>query len=128
MKALLDTHTFLWWNTNDPQLSPVVRAFIMDGRNEIFFSAISAWEIVIKVKRGRLELPEPVETYLLSRIRLHSFQLLPIQFSHTLQVSKLPELHRDPFDRILIAQAQVEEQALLSSDEQIKPYDVKRIW
>jgi PIN domain nuclease of toxin-antitoxin system len=128
MKVLLDTHTFLWWNMDDPQLSPAARALIADGRNEIFLSAASAWEISIKHARGRLELPEPPVTYVPSRMRHYHFRALPVEVHHTLHVNTLPDLHRDPFDRLLIAQAQLEDLSLVSGDEEVHRYDVKVIW
>lgn len=128
MRALLDTHTFLWWNMDDPQLSPAARALIADGRNEIFLSAASAWEITIKYARGRLELPEPPATYVSSRMRHYHFQALPVEVHHVLHVNTLPDLHHDPFDRLLIAQAQLEDLSLISGDEAIRRYAVKLIW
>lgn len=128
MKALLDTHAFLWWNTNDSQLSETARGIISDGRNEIFLSAASAWEIAIKFNRGRLVLPEPPEKYVSSRMLLHHFQALPVQVSHALHVCVLPDYHRDPFDRMLIAQARLEKLSLLTSDSEIARYDVTIVW
>lgn len=78
MKALLDTHTFLWWNLDDPQLSDTVRAFISDGHNEIFLSASSAWELANKYSKGRLKLPETPEHYVAQRLTRHRFSALPI--------------------------------------------------
>jgi PIN domain nuclease of toxin-antitoxin system len=128
MKALLDTHAFLWWNLDDPQLSDAARSFIGDGRNEIFLSAASAWEIAIKYARERLELPETPERYVSQRIAEHRFTPLPIQLSHALQVYALPDLHRDPFDRLLIVQSQMEGLPLLSADPDIARYEVEVIW
>ena len=128
MRALLDTQTFLWWNTNDPQLTAVVRDIIADGNNEIFLSAASAWEIAIKAAGGRLVLPESPEKYVAARLTLHRFQGLPIQLSHALRVYSLPEIHRDPFDRLLIAQSQLEKMPILTADENISSYEVEVIW
>jgi PIN domain nuclease of toxin-antitoxin system len=128
MKAILDTHTFLWWNLADPRLSPTAREFISAGENEIFLSAASAWEIAIKTGRGRLILPEPPERYVANRMLLHHLQPLPIQLSHALHVFNLPNLHQDPFDRLLIAQSQLENLPLLSADPEIARYDVNVIW
>lgn len=128
MKALLDTHTFLWWNLNDPQLSETARAFISDGRNEIFLSAASAWELAIKYSKGRLELPETPEHYVAHRLTRHRFSALPIQLSHALQVYRLPDIHKDPFDRLLIAQSQLEGLPILSADSEVAQYDVEIIW
>ena len=128
MRALLDTHAFLWWTTDDPQLSAVARAFIGDGQNEIFFSAASAWEIAIKFAKGRLELPETPDEYVARRLAQHRFQALPIQLSHALRVAALPEIHTDPFDRLLVAQSQLESLPLLTADAEIARYEVERIW
>jgi PIN domain nuclease of toxin-antitoxin system len=128
MKALLDTHTFLWWTTNDPRLSPAARAFIMDGRNEVYFSVASAWEIAIKAARGRLGLPSAPDRYVTERLRSNGFKRLPIQMSHALEVYHLPPNHADPFDRLLIAQSRLENLPLLSGDGAISSYDVKTIW
>ncbi len=128
MRALLDTHTFLWWNTDDPQLSEPVRAVIRDGANEIFLSAVSAWEIAIKAARGRLILPESPEKYVADRLTLHRFQGLSIELSHALRVYSLPDLHHDPFDRLLVAQSQMEGIPILTADENIVRYPVEVIW
>jgi PIN domain nuclease of toxin-antitoxin system len=128
VKALLDTHTFLWWNTDDPQLSDPVRAIIADGNNEIFLSAASAWELAIKAALGRLSLPEPPEQYVAGRLTLHNMHGLPIQLSHALRVYSLPDIHRDPFDRLLIAQSQMENMPILTADENISDYQVEVIW
>lgn len=128
MKALLDTHTFLWWNINSPELSDTARDFIADGSNEIYLSAASAWEIAIKYAKGRLELPETPEQYVAHRLTKHGFSPLPIQLSHALHVYQLPPHHQDPFDRLLIAQSQLEALPLLSIDSQIKRYNVSLVW
>jgi len=128
VRALLDTHTFLWWNIDDPQLSPIARDFIVDRRNELYFSAASAWEIAIKAGRGKLVLPEPPEKYVATRLALHRIHALPIQLSHALRVYELPELHRDPFDRLLVVQSQMEDLPILTADENIRRYSVETIW
>lgn len=128
MRALLDTHTFLWWNLDDPSLSSAAKECIEDGQNEILLSAASAWEIAIKYARGRLSLPEPPERYVANRIAHYGFQALPIQLSHALRVAGLPLIHHDPFDRLLIAQSQMENLPLLTSDPEIAKYGVNMIW
>lgn len=128
MNALLDTHVFLWWNMDDPQLSPTARAFIGDGQNEIYFSAASAWEIAIKFARERLALPQSPDRYVAERLSLHRFTPLPIQLSHALGVYTLPDIHRDPFDRLIIVQSQMEGLPLLTADADIARYDVEVIW
>ena len=128
MKALLDTHVFLWWNTDDSKLSPLAREVIGNGDNEIYISAVSAWEITIKYQIGRLELPEPPQQYVPNRMAMHRFLAMPIQVSHTLQISALPPLHKDPFDRLLIAQSQMENIPLITADDALRNYDIEIIW
>jgi PIN domain nuclease of toxin-antitoxin system len=128
VKALLDTHTFLWWNLDDPQLSDTAREFITAAENDLFFSAASAWEIAIKAARGRLQLPDSPDEYVAVRLTRHRFTALPIQVSHALRVHALPDLHRDPFDRLLVAQSQLEGLPLLTADPEIGRYDVDIIW
>jgi PIN domain nuclease of toxin-antitoxin system len=128
LKALLDTHTFLWWNLDSPQLSPTAREFIADGRNQIYLSAVTAWEIAIKFAKGRLILPEPPDVYVSHRLNEDNFLALPIQVSHALQVAQLPDIHQDPFDRLLIAQSQIEKLPLLTTDLLIHQYPIETIW
>ncbi|BAY99417.1 hypothetical protein NIES37_33990 [Tolypothrix tenuis PCC 7101] len=128
MRALLDTHAFIWWVTDDSQLSVTARNVIADSGNSLFLSVVSAWEIVIKNKLGKLALPEAVEQYIPTRLAMNRFESLPIQMSHVLQVASLPNIHRDPFDRILIAQSQVENLPIVTIDQQITQYAVPTIW
>ena len=128
MKYLLDTHTFLWWCLGAEQLSPHARDMIADGRNEIFFSAASVWEIAIKTGKGRLTLPEEPGHFISSRMSLHRFLPLPVQISHALRVYDLPPHHADPFDRLLVAQCQMESMPLITKDEEIQRYEVEIIW
>jgi PIN domain nuclease of toxin-antitoxin system len=128
MRALLDTHTFLWWNLDDPQVSPAARDFIGQGANEIFLSAASALEIAIKCARGRLALPETPDKYVANRMSLHRFLPLPVQMSHALHVFDLPDIHRDPFDRLLVAQSQLEGLPIVTGDLEIARYEVDVIW
>ncbi len=128
MRALLDTHTFLWWITGDPRLSRKVREIISDGENELFLSAASGWEIAIKAKLGRLQLPDAPERFIPEQMALNAIESLPIQMSHALHVYNLPDHHRDPFDRLLIVQAQLENFPILTADPRIARYSVKVIW
>jgi PIN domain nuclease of toxin-antitoxin system len=128
VKYLLDTHTFLWWNLEDLQLSPQAKEIIADGSNEIFLSAASAWEIAIKAAKGRLILPESPAQYIAERMSLYRFQSLAVQISHASLVYQLPPHHNDPFDRLLIAQSQFESLPLLTGDEAISRYEVEVIW
>ena len=128
MKVLLDTHTFLWWITDHPKLPSRVREIIGDGNNELFVSAASGWEIAIKAKLGRLQLPDEPQRFILEQLSLNAIQSLPIQMSHALHLFSLPDHHRDPFDRILISQAQLEGLPILTADPQIALYPVEVIW
>ena len=128
MRALLDTHTFLWWNMDHPQLSAVARAFIADGGNQVYLSAASAWEIAIKYARGRLVLPDAPRQYVAERMSRHRFQPLPVEISHALHVCELADIHQDPFDRLLVAQSRLEELPIITGDEAIRQYGVDVIW
>jgi len=128
MKVLLDTHAFLWWITDDPKLSSRAREIISNIKNELFFSAASGWEISIKVQIGRLKLPDEPQRFIHGQMRTNAIQSLPILMSHALHVSTLPDHHRDPFDRLLIAQAQLEGFPILSADPQMAKYQIEAIW
>jgi PIN domain nuclease of toxin-antitoxin system len=128
MRLLLDTHTFLWWVADDAQLSERVKQLIANGSNEVFFSVASAWEIVVKASLGRLWLADDPETFIDDQLEANAFEVLPIHLRHALAIGGLPDLHRDPFDRMLIAQAAREGMAILSADPQIGGYPVEVIW
>jgi len=128
MKVLIDTHTFLWWNTGDPLLSTHAKEIIADGRNEVYLSAASVWEIVIKTAKARLILPESPAQYISKRMSLYRFKSMPIQISHAAYVYELPPHHNDPFDRMLIAQSCLESMPLVTRDEEIQRYDLETIW
>lgn len=128
MRALLDTHVFLWWITNNPQLPQDVRSIIADGDNELFFSAASCWEIAIKAHLGKIILPQKPDIFISDQLATNSIQTLPIQASHALHVFNLPYRHRDPFDRMIVAQAQMEKLPIITSDALIAKYKVRVIW
>ena len=128
MRVLLDTHTFLWWVMDSPRLSTQSRQIITDGNNAIFLSAVSGWEMAIKAQYGRLQLPKTPDLFVAEQLALNAFQSLPVQMSHALHVYTLPQHHRDPFDRLLIAQSQLEDMPLLSADSEIGAYNVHVIW
>ena len=128
MRLLLDTHAFLWWVGDDPRLSDIAGDAIANGANQIFVSVASAWEIAIKAGLGREEVPEPLHEFLGEQLRANAFELLPIHLRHAAAVSSLPHLHRDPFDRMLVAQAVQEHLAIVSRDEQVHAYGVEVIW
>ena len=128
MNLLLDTHTFLWWVTDDPQLSKKARELIGNGRNRVCWSAASSWEVAIKFALGRLPLPDIPEKFLLDALAANQIESLPITDLHAFRAGHLPRHHRDPFDRMLVAQAQVESLALLSNDPQCSLYEVRVVW
>ena len=128
MKILLDTHTFLWWIEDDPQLSAAALATIEDSANQLFFSAASGWEIAIKSQIGKLRMPENLDQFITEQLYRNNFTVLPIHLSHALHVHALPLFHRDPFDRILVAQSAIEKMPLLTIDPQLSQYDVQIVW
>jgi len=128
VKILLDTHAFLWWITDDAKLSKFAREIMGDGENTLFLSAASAWEIAIKARLGRLKIPAQPDRFIAEQMQQNAMQALPIQISHTLHVYHLPKHHQNPFDRMLVAQARLEDLTLLSSDQHMRKYDVEIIW
>jgi len=128
MRVLLDTQVWLWMLAAPERLSKRSRALVVSAENELLLSAASAWEIAIKAARGSLILPEPPEQYVPSRLRLHRLSVLAIQLRHALHVYDLPMIHRDPFDRLLIAQSRLEDLVLLTTDPDIRRYDVNVVW
>lgn len=128
MKLLLDTHAFLWWIIDAPQLSQRAREIIGDAENTLFLSAASGWEIAIKAGLGKLSLPADMTSFILSQMHINAITSLPILLSHALHVHTLPDLHRDPFDRMLIAQAQLESLPVITIDPKFTPYQVEVIW
>jgi PIN domain nuclease of toxin-antitoxin system len=128
MKVLVDTHCLLWWAMDDSNLSERVKTVIADPEVDVFFSTASVWEICIKYRKGKLELPEEPEKFISNLIEESGFQCLPIHNSHCYQEALLPMIHSDPFDRIIIAQSLVENLTLLTKDAQVKEYPVTTIW
>lgn len=123
MRFLLDTHVWLWMLTQPERLG-AFRAVAEQADTELFLSAASTWELAIKVSIGRLDLPEPLATYVPSRMQSTQVTGLPIEHAHTLQVAALPPLHRDPFDRLLVAQAMVLGLPIVTADPAIVEYPV----
>ncbi len=128
MRALLDTHAFLWWIADDSRLSKKAREIIADGHNELFLSAASGWEMAIKARLGKLQLSDSLERFVPEQLIINGIEGLPVQMRHTLHVQILPDYHRDPFDRLLVAQAQLEGLPILTRDPYIARYQVKTIW
>jgi PIN domain nuclease of toxin-antitoxin system len=128
VKALLDAHAFIWWVLDMPNLSETCRGIVGDGDNEIVVSVASSYEIAYKAEQGRLTLPETPEAYVRDRLSANGFASLPIELGHALRAATLPRIHGDPFDRLLVAQAQIEGLPILTADPAISLYDVETIW
>lgn len=128
MRLLLDTHSFLWFVSGSPQLSTTARTLIEDTSNQPFLSVASLWEMAIKVSLGKLSLGQPFEILIPRQLSLNGIALLGITVSHAAVVAKLPFHHRDPFDRLLTAQAIVEQMPIVSGDSSFDSYAVTRLW
>ena len=128
VRYLLDTHTLLWFIAEDKQLNSNKRRLILDSSSEIFLSIASLWEIAIKVNIGKLVLDEPFEQVFPRELHFHKIEILDITVDTLVQLTTLPLHHRDPFDRLIIAQAMVEGIPIISRDEAFDLYDVKREW
>jgi PIN domain nuclease of toxin-antitoxin system len=124
MRILLDTHIFLWFISGDAQLSTNVRDTIRNPDNEVYLSAVSVWEAIIKYQLGKLPLPESPETYLPKQRELHQIASLALDESSVVQLAKLPPLHRDPFDRMLICQALQNGLTIATVDSAVRAYSV----
>jgi PIN domain nuclease of toxin-antitoxin system len=127
VKLLVDTNVLLWWLLRSDRLPGKVRAVLADAANDVFASAVSTWEIAIKSAIGRLSLPGEPGQYLPDRFRRAQIQELPITAAHTYGVFALPKHHADPFDRLLIAQAQLEGMTIVTADRTFKKYDVRTL-
>lgn len=128
MRLLLDTCTFLWWVADTPELSAKARKAVADPDNACYLSVASCWEMAIKVSLGKLQLAGSIERFIPEQLAANDFRLLPIDFRHAVRVAALPFHHRDPFDRLLAAQAMEESLAIVSPDAAYASYGVKRIW
>jgi PIN domain nuclease of toxin-antitoxin system len=118
LRILIDTHLLLWWLGKAPSLSEPARRLISEPENTVFVSAVTLWEIWLKESLGKLRLPVDFDT----RMAAESFESLPLSAKHARQVALLPWHHRDPFDRMLVAQAQAEDLMLLTADNRLTPY------
>lgn len=128
MRLLLDTCTFLWIVGGDEALSARAREAFVDTESEVFLSAASAWEIAVKHRLGKLPLPAPPGDFVPAQRAAHGIDPLPVDEESALHVGKLPDLHRDPFDRVLVAQAIVGGLRLVTPDESIRQYPVRTLW
>jgi PIN domain nuclease of toxin-antitoxin system len=124
MKVLLDTHVFLWAITDAPQLSMEQRELFLDEGTDLYLSVVSVWEMLIKAGLGKLPIPQPETEYVLKQMERNRIALLPIRMLHFAELQNLPALHRDPFDRMLVAQARAEKMKVLTSDARMRDYGV----
>lgn len=125
MRLLLDTHVWLWMVTSPERLSHEAAEVLRDERNELLLSAASVWEMAIKYRLGKLPLPEPPSRWVPPRLVRDNVQSLPVEHHHAAHVADLPIQHRDPFDRLLIAQARLEKLKLVTADPLLAQYDVE---
>jgi len=128
MRFLLDTHVFLWWFLEPERVSVRATKLLSGSEHVLLFSAASSWEIAIKYALRKLRLPEPPARYVPDRLARQGMTPLPVEHSHALRVSELPRHHSDPFDRLLIAQAQLEKAAVVTADPSFILYDVDILW
>ena len=128
MQALLDTHALLWWLSDEPALTKAARAIIADTNNLILVSAASAWEIATKVRLGKLPTATDLAADFAGQVEREGFQMLAISWDHAIRAGLLPGPHRDPFDRMLIAQAQADNIPILSNEALFDTYGVRRVW
>jgi PIN domain nuclease of toxin-antitoxin system len=128
MKLLLDTHTFMWWDSNPNHISSQTLSLLKKPENQVIVSLVSVWEIQIKTHLGKLELEAPLSEIILRQQTENGVSLLTIALPHILELDHLPWHHKDPFDRLLIAQSRCESAVLVSRDSVFKAYDCQTIW
>lgn len=128
MEILLDTQAFLWLSSNNSSLTKQARKIFLDEKNSFFLSLASIWEMSIKSSLGKLKLRPSLERFILNELQENGIEQMPISFQHIMKVRSLPFHHRDPFDRLLIAQALIEEVPILSNDTALDLYAIKRMW
>ncbi len=128
MRLLVDTHAFLWFANGQSELSSSAQALIESPENTVLLSVASLWEMAIKMSLSKLTLPKSLDTFVLDLVADNTITLLPIFLNHIAAIVDLPLHHKDPFDRMLIAQAKVERIPIISRDEAFDAYDIKRLW
>ena len=128
MNLLLDTHALLWWWTDDAQLSKRAKKLILDANNKIYVSAASAWEIAIKQRIGKLDGLQYATEQFASLVAADGFEHLPMRYEHAQRAGAFEAAHRDPFDRMLAAQSEIESMPLVSRDPLMKTFTCKTIW
>ncbi|RLT41431.1 MAG: type II toxin-antitoxin system VapC family toxin, partial [Chloroflexi bacterium] len=124
MKLLLDTHTFIWWDLEPGQLSPRGLSLCQNASNQMVLSVASVWEMQIKIQLGKLQFPKPLRQMIAEQQEANQMEILPVALEHVLALAGLPMLHKDPFDRLIIAQAKTEAITLLSRDPRMAAYPV----
>jgi len=127
VRLLLDTHVWLWSLVSPDRLSPSVAGLLGDAENDLYLSAASCWEIAIKYQLGKLPLPEHPEDFIRPRLLRDGIHAMPVSLPHATRVARLPMIHRDPFDRLLVSQSRIEEIALVSADPVFARYDIELI-
>lgn len=128
MRVLLDTHAFLWFILDDPQLSPAAKAVIENPANDVCVSPASYWEIAIKIQLGKYSLPLPLRQFMDTHLAANAFDVIPVEPRHVEPLTTLPLHHKDPFDRLIISQAIVEGITVVSADTAFDSYPVTRLW
>jgi PIN domain nuclease of toxin-antitoxin system len=128
MNILLDSHTLIWFSQNSPKLSSQAISILENGNNILFLSLVSVWEIQIKVQLGKLKLDIPLADLVADQTRINDIQILPLKLSHIWTLDTLPYYHKDPFDRLLIAQAITENLIILSIDSVFDSYPIQKLW
>jgi PIN domain nuclease of toxin-antitoxin system len=128
MNLLLDTHTFVWWRDDPEKLSAKAFELISDPDNEVYLSVVSAWELQIKIALNKVELKESLRSSIEEEQQTNGFLLLPVTLPHVLHLEHLPSHHKDPFDRLLISQAAVENMHLVSGDARFTDYSISLLW
>lgn len=128
MSLLLDSHAYLWWATGDARLSEVAKAAIADTEQDVALSAVTVWELGIKHALGKLSFAAPLQHLLVEEPRRRGLTMLPVTHAHAARAFELPMIHRDPFDRMLAAQAELEGRVLVTRDRRLAEYGVRTLW
>ena len=128
MRLFLDTHVLLWFLLTPGKLSATALEAIQEAENQVYISLVSAWEMSIKSGLGKLSLTQPIEPFILDQARRNRFGILPITLAHIAAVERMPHHHRDPFDRLLIAQSRVEDIPFVSVDNLVRAYPIVHLW
>jgi len=128
MKLMLDTHAFIWWDSEPAKLSPQALALCQDPANQLLLSVASVWEMQIKLQLGKLTIRIPLADVITHQQQTNNVDIVPITLTHVLTLDGLPSYHKDPFDRLIIAQAMVEGIAVISNDPMFAHYPIKLIW